>query len=452
MRPSHRIVALLCAALTACAAPTPAARAPVRAEVRHFAGSVLTGPTAEPAPAELAADALGLRLKIALVEGPLAGDVLPARLIVQEAARDPFAAHSVLAEGARLSVGAAPSESEWATHVEDALLRGGTAVLALEPDRRLAQGPRPPWQRLELELSRRADGAGPLSCALALESPPMGAGAPLRERIVLDAAPELGGPAWRLAFPAPSATSGNLMLTVEVQVVGAASPAAAERAMARREAARRASELETAALSADEDFRVESASALQALARRDLQRPALLYLAEATRAELLIELALVLDAQTLSELLQTLREHLAAQPGELAAADLGWALESASWRWLLELASADDARDTGDEPRVPAVLRALLLERAGEAGRWPDLALDALDESGDAQALAARFERENLIFLEDADPAARVRAWDWLAARGLAPAGFDPLASSAERRAALALVRAAEEASAEPER
>jgi hypothetical protein len=42
-----------------------------------------------------------------------------------------------------------------------------------------------------------------------------------------------------------------------------------------------------------------------------------------------------------------------------------------------------------------------------------------------------------------------VRAYDWLAARGLAPEGYDPLASSDQRRAALARLEELEEAAAE---
>jgi hypothetical protein len=60
--------------------------------------------------------------------------------------------------------------------------------------------------------------------------------------------------------------------------------------------------------------------------------------------------------------------------------------------------------------------------------------------------LAVRLWNENRILLEDASPASRVRAFDWLALRGLAPAGFDPLAPLAERRAALEALAASEAA------
>ena len=90
----------------------------------------------------------------------------------------------------------------------------------------------------------------------------------------------------------------------------------------------------------------------------------------------------------------------------------------------------------------------LMLRKAGEVGRWPDLLTDAVAESDGVRELRERLVRENRIFLEDAVPATRVRAYDWLAARGLAPEGFDPLASAEERRAALARLEQAEEAAA----
>ena len=40
-------------------------------------------------------------------------------------------------------------------------------------------------------------------------------------------------------------------------------------------------------------------------------------------------------------------------------------------------------------------------------------------------------------FLSSADPAARVRAFDWLRSRGQAPGGYAPTADRASRRAAL---------------
>lgn len=51
--------------------------------------------------------------------------------------------------------------------------------------------------------------------------------------------------------------------------------------------------------------------------------------------------------------------------------------------------------------------------------------------------LRQRLLLENSIYLEDISPAARARAFDWLAVQGQAPQGYDPLASLAERRRVL---------------
>ena len=62
---------------------------------------------------------------------------------------------------------------------------------------------------------------------------------------------------------------------------------------------------------------------------------------------------------------------------------------------------------------------------------------EVLKGAGSAADLRTRLLAENFIQLEDSSPAARVRACDWLAARGIAPAGYDPLGPPKARREAL---------------
>ncbi len=81
-----------------------------------------------------------------------------------------------------------------------------------------------------------------------------------------------------------------------------------------------------------------------------------------------------------------------------------------------------------------------MLRHAGELGHYPGLLNDVLIDSTNQGELTASLVRENRLFLEDRNPAARVRAFDWLEAREAAPAGYDPLAPRDERRAALAEV------------
>jgi hypothetical protein len=79
----------------------------------------------------------------------------------------------------------------------------------------------------------------------------------------------------------------------------------------------------------------------------------------------------------------------------------------------------------------------LMLRHAGELGRFPTLIEDALAASNSCEQFSARLAYENQVFLSDASPAARVRAYDWLVVRGLAPVGYNPLGTRSVRRKAL---------------
>jgi hypothetical protein len=92
------------------------------------------------------------------------------------------------------------------------------------------------------------------------------------------------------------------------------------------------------------------------------------------------------------------------------------------------------AQDAGLAPAS----RALLLAHAGETGRWPATVDEVTRAARGLEELAAMFEAENLLFLEDPDPSARARAHDWLRARGKAVPAYDPLADENSREAALA--------------
>lgn len=133
--------------------------------------------------------------------------------------------------------------------------------------------------------------------------------------------------------------------------------------------------------------------------------------------------------------------------------DARWALEAAAWRTLTAAARGDRLQlpkgvsvSNGSAPRLQpiqrtrgesAALEGVLLRHAGEVGRYPRLIENLVAMSVDTEDFRLRLEAENRAFLEDSNPSARVRAFDWLQRRDLAPAGFDPLASAAERRAAL---------------
>lgn len=111
--------------------------------------------------------------------------------------------------------------------------------------------------------------------------------------------------------------------------------------------------------------------------------------------------------------------------------------DRASQAWSLErTALLDTARemDLGTaDPSLVAVMRVHL----GALGTEPSLLADVIRRASAAQAFAEALVTETELLLFDPRPAVRVRAYRWLAARGLGPAEFDPLADRATRRAAL---------------
>ncbi|MCP5022158.1 MAG: hypothetical protein GY930_10310 [bacterium] len=124
---------------------------------------------------------------------------------------------------------------------------------------------------------------------------------------------------------------------------------------------------------------------------------------------------------------------VALLPGEAdrnwASADaFGWDLERAAWVCLARSMVKDD---------LPDAMAALVLRHGGEAGKYPSILEDAARSSVDFDTFERRLEQVNRLFLEDAKPAARVRAFDWLQRRHAAPPNWDPLGPMAERRAVL---------------
>jgi hypothetical protein len=105
------------------------------------------------------------------------------------------------------------------------------------------------------------------------------------------------------------------------------------------------------------------------------------------------------------------------------ALDLGWSMERASIRALLE--------------RETPWGRALLLERCGALGSDPAALRDTLDLASDIASWEEQLRRENRHLLSNALASARARAFGWLRARGLAPTDYDPFASREARRSAL---------------
>jgi hypothetical protein len=169
-------------------------------------------------------------------------------------------------------------------------------------------------------------------------------------------------------------------------------------------------------------------SAVESLAFADRQRAALLFLSQQTGAEITQDVTLSATDTILSQLSAEVRKAIATAPSNIDRASVGWICERATLGMLMQFQSGG---------KLPPELAAILAHRAGQAGRNSGTLEEVLSNAASRQDMENRLAAENYIFLEDSSPAARVRAFDWLTMRHLAPPGYDPLASSKERRAAL---------------
>ena len=170
--------------------------------------------------------------------------------------------------------------------------------------------------------------------------------------------------------------------------------------------------------------------ALDALTQPGRRRSALVYLATQTGATLCRDAALAADQASLDRLSAAVRRAAAAPSGQSApdADALGWMLDRATFQMLgAELADSS----------LPPELMAVLVACAGQAGRDPG----SIEEVSKSLATRSDFDNrllaENFIYLEDSSLSARVRAFDWLAARGQAPPGYEPDGPPKDRRDAL---------------
>jgi len=169
-------------------------------------------------------------------------------------------------------------------------------------------------------------------------------------------------------------------------------------------------------------------SAIQSLVSVDRQRAALNFLAQQTDARLTENVTLTADPSVLAQLAAAVVEAMKNSPQARDRASVGWVLEWTTLQLLMRIENGG---------KLPPELAAVLAVYAGEVGRNPATLEQVARGVRDSQDLKNRLAEENFNFLDDSSPAARMRAYDWLASRGLAPAGYDPLGSPVDRRKAL---------------
>jgi|GEM_PF-341203 len=471
---SSATVALLIFLSYGCVSPEPApGPLPVPelvTTVRHLAGSPYFESDYPGEPAEMGDDAFLVRVDLVALEffPDEAFEPLADRIRMISVTRDgvPLLPASRLTRGARM--GTAPSKEELRAlfEKEDFGRQAHIATLfaALRPDvtaafesMELIASLHPyTWEpivrRGELRVQRSSGAqSGELRIVLALEDlvdPPVEEtdsddDAPRqrpspallqREEILLDPRSIDGSDTFVLLFASPFDRGAVEALAAIVEVADRTAISGADALRLEEALARCAAELHQSptAPSAEQDRSLEFTrlgleGTLARLAVPGQTRGALLYLADTTDAALSRDLALAADDIHVDVVAESLLAAADADPpGD--AARLGWLLEQSSYRLLIEY-----ARDEGMTPE----LEGALVRHTGELGRHTSDLEDAVNQSPSLAAFREWLLQENRLFLEDFSPAARIRAFDWLAARGGAPQGYDPLASLRERRAAL---------------
>lgn len=247
-----------------------------------------------------------------------------------------------------------------------------------------------------------------------------------REAVAVDASPAPGAPVVVL-LDSPFEGGNGTAMAVLVEAIDSEDAttgrAEAEAALALAGVERL---LSSTPLTEESREALKRAEALRAFQERG-GRAALLLLSEEADATLAADLALVATDEDLANLSAAAFGDTA--PEDVDPATLGWALDAAGWTLLGRGAL---------EETLPLELQGVLFRRAGAVARFPDIVLDLVGTSGGSlEAFEASLAAENRIALEDASPAGRVAAHDWLVERGLEIPDYDPLADRKSRRAAL---------------
>ncbi len=419
--------------------PPPLLAPELVVEARPHVGSSLTGPMASGLRVDGAAP-LGVRQRALWVESTVAtsgsldphlslvigpGDPDPLRAIARRASGVGFARGSeaielvrALADGrhGRTSVAweeSGPLDPGTTFRVDARTKDAGDAEVGLLLD--ASRADEAARSRIALQIGRRGDAE--------------------REKLVLADALQIGdGPiVFVLARTAARDEPAALVIVLEL-TDGSDVTAAPSGSRVGVEASVTAAAERSREITRSEEERREIRGLLADLDRDSDRRARLVFLAGSCGAPLALDIALIAQDADLVEFAGAVK---AATPESADRAQASWPIERAAWLLLGRKAAAG---------AIAPELSGVLARQGGEAARFAGAIEDLVRGVDDVAGLTRRLVAENRILLEDASPASRVRAYDWLAARGQAPEGFDPFGTLAERRAALRKLADAEEA------
>lgn len=437
---------------------------PFTAKVIHFAGTPLSGPTDRPLTEEEPEVVPAVRVRAVALDGipSEVGVALGsrARLVFSEGAESPLRASTFLSRGVRIADGPEAVEA-WQdlstdraqTSMAGVLPSGVTASFELADNPALgdaALGKRSErWVVVQLAAQSTQEAARALMVALTvgyLEATPAAQTAEHHnsETAVFDV--DAPPPGADILLLVPFCLSGLTprAVAVSVRVIdGTTQPAhraAVERALT--EAADSRHDMEGAHRfgPAGPQEITSLGTAVALVASPGHRRAALVYIANQTNAAMTRDIALTADEELLGQLAEAVQAAMHA--GMDDGGDSGWPVERATIKVLLELSAADE---------LPSGAKAVLAAHYGEAGRHTTTLEELARQMASRQQFEGRVITENLVFLRDNAPGSRVRAFEWLSARELAPEGYDPLAPASERRVALDRAESVVETTAAPE-
>lgn len=459
---------LLIAILGGCQqAPPPFSAPPMTLHVDHFVGTPLSGPTAGPIPVLQPAQTMIVTATFTALEHspkPVFESLgARARLISSAAAGKPMLATSQLGEEVQLlqiaNAQDAISKLNSAGCGQTAPIKSLSGVVGpgITADFRVfepviitdSSTGESSLRQVGIQLSQSAD-KGPMELAIALQDFAAASQTSIgnvldSEQAIVDlTAATTDGLCLVIPFHFDGTTTGAIAIELGLKPIGSDSDSqqilknSQENLSQSIEAVAKRPGL--SAGSADEwSSLVAAAASLQIPASR---RVAMVYLADRTDASLCLDLAMIADDDLLAQLAQSIQTGLSQDSEHQTSQAVGWVMNRSALEILSQLLEAGESANPKE--KLTEEENACLTTYAGEAGRHSSSMEGILRGVASQADLDNRLLAENMIYLEDSSPASRVRAFDWLKARGNAPTGYDPLGSAKDRRNALESNLAAE--------
>lgn len=472
---------LLALSFAGCAAKKPAPPLSldgIKTRSGHYVGNPLAG--AQPVPQPFVPqDALAVHIRLVGMEKPVGPVLEPlaayARLLATIEGNNPFLATPSVTQPARYGMGV---EAEAFVRQIDTGARGPTIQLAdfhgvvcagvtAYQDLSVGSLAGGNLQRLRIAVYRPATAVAgaatqpastPVQLALLVQNPPGASPQPATAPSADSAdgqANDERRPAWRtqsaptretalisqpvdatgqsVVILAPFTATGTQIHSIAIEIrlslpsADRAFTDAADTMLADLKAAATAAATREAPPPAGVMDRVLLTSVIDAMTYGENRRAAVVYLAGQTDARIAEHTAMAADDEFLNQFALSIADAIGRQ-SLWTPQQAGWQLDRIAFEMLARSAI---------KRRLSPELRGVLITLAGEAGRSPAAMEQILGNLSTRKDFENRLFAENFIALEDASPAARVRAYDWLKAHGRPPADYDPLGEARGRSAAI---------------